>query len=494
MTRDLLSRDYAEYVSERKSDGRSLVVGSSWLLLSQLLVMAIQVVYTALVSRLVPSAGFGAFAVAVSASALVGLISGAGLANASARTSRTDESSTRSLTTSALISGAVGAVFLVAIATPWSELWGTPAAIEVLHVLALGSVVAPASGVAIGILRRRGAFAAAARISFMSSIVAMALGGGAVFLTRTPAALAVMGATLPLLQWLFALWVLRRALLPGPLRSSTRHDYVFGLKAMGASLMAYLHGMLPQLALSKSSGDVILGNWNRSTALISVPLEAAWTAAVAALYPQFRDHASRAEQVRVKWTDLLSVIAIVVWPVCLFAVPLVPAYFGVVLGPQWATAVLMGQILLPTMAVGFSTVVLGSALESAALFRVTYLVNLLGVAAVAVGFLVTVAVGDWIIAPITLLISYVLMHLVQVITAVRLSLVSGKRLLVRYLAASASAGFAWLAGVLIARSQLPFVAQLLLAFFVLSIVVVGVALRRRSIPVIRDFARYLESK
>lgn len=415
------------------SRARHYLTGSATILAAQMSGMILQLIYTALVSRWMAPAAFGSYAVALSASALVGLVAAIGLGNASARAQEPTVANSRSVLTISVLSGLAGAAALLLIAVPWSRIWGDSGAASVMAVMAVGMVCAPASAVCVGMLRRRGSFSALALVIVLSNAAAMTLGLVAVSATRSAPALAVMSAATPVLLWAAALPTLKRHAIPGRVLRSSRVELHFGARVTLNSILIYISNMIPQLALSRSVGPSTLGNWNRAIALTQVPIESVWTSALSTLYPQFRDALVEPERARRVWVDLLSLVSMVVWPLCFFGVPLLPTAFSIVLGDQWGVAASMGQWILAAMAFCFSYAIMAAAMESAGLFRNTYKVTGLGLVIFAAGAIGVVWSRNWIWAGVSLLVAYIAMHLFQVALAGTLRLVAIRTLLAHYL-------------------------------------------------------------
>lgn len=116
---------------------KALASYAGWMLGAQVATAMLQFGYAAVTSRLVPGAGFGAYAVALNLAAVVSLIAQGGLGLAAARTPELRPGKLSFLILFAVGLGIVSGFLLVVLARPWAALWDVPEAIAPARVVGI---------------------------------------------------------------------------------------------------------------------------------------------------------------------------------------------------------------------------------------------------------------------------------------------------------------------------------------------------------------------
>ena len=119
----------------------------------QIVTMALQIVYAGFTSRAIEPAGFGTFAVALTVTALGGMLANSGLANAAARRTDDDVQGDRAIVTTAAAVGLVVAGVFAITAPLWARIWGNPEATTLIRVLCIGLVAASYANALAGVAR-----------------------------------------------------------------------------------------------------------------------------------------------------------------------------------------------------------------------------------------------------------------------------------------------------------------------------------------------------
>jgi len=351
---------------------KRVLSGTLWLLLMQIITVCFQFFYAAYSSRRVDQAAFGQYALALSATALVGLVSGSGLGLSASRMVRDSEDGQRAVVTLALYSGAVTALLLSLLAGPWSALWGDSGAAATIRLLSVGLLVSPVVAVQIGLLRRDGQFAKLALLTIVASITGMVT--GAICISRSPTSVSLVVSTV-VSNW--ALYLLTSITLGNKVRPTrdmkgSRPHVEFGLKALITSILNYAAATIPALSISRWIGLGTLGQWNRSTVLAVLPIEMVTNALQRAVYPEAQGTGRDVTRIRRMWTLAPVLPSLIVWPIAGLVTPFMPDIITFLLGPKWQTAGNMGSFLVVGAAGMLTVSVLSAVQESNGFFAIVW--------------------------------------------------------------------------------------------------------------------------
>jgi O-antigen/teichoic acid export membrane protein len=448
--------------------------------------------YAAITSRLVPDTGFGAFAVAMSLTALVSVFAQGGLGSAVARASELHSGKLSFLVVFAVGMGVVAALLIVTLARPWAGLWNAPDAVGPTRVIGVTAFLAPLSGLLQGILRRLGEFRALAILMVATSTAGMAVGVVAVILAPGPMTLLVSPVTAAVLLTLAALIVTRQQWWAKPDAAAARTELGFGWRVLGLMILGYLIGSVGRLSVSRWVGPDALGQWNRADVLTVVPLDAGGGAIRRAVYPEIRHDIGVQSRTRQAWTDYLLLLAWAFFPVTAILAGAAPLAIATLFGPGWGLATTMAPLLAIGAGIAAVESSLAGALESVGRFRLLVWTALAYLAVIVAGAVVTKITGSWAAALVALIVGPALRHLLQVVYSSRFGALDGWSLAKGYsysFAASAVLGGATAlvsAGMI---GQLRPIAAVTGAVILIAAAVAGIAMRRR-LPPVQILARY----
>jgi O-antigen/teichoic acid export membrane protein len=378
---------------------RRVVVGARALFVSSFSVMLIQLGYASVTSRLIAPDAFGTYAVALSGVGLVGMLASAGFGQAAARADP-DSGTDKYLASAALAIGLASAAVACLVAVPWSRLWSNPSAAPVMLVMSASIPFGAVLAVATGGLRRQGRTKTMAILTASGQMLGMAAGLFAVWLWRSPMALAVTPLAGSMFALTFAATALRLRLHWGRLPRQSHADLVFGLKSSGMSLLRFVAFASPSWSLSRFVGAEALGNYNRATSLIQAPAEGLQKAITAAIFPELRPGGP---VFRRKGT-FTEIVAIMTWATLIIG-PLAMAASGpliaLALGPGWDAAVQIAPWAALAGILPFLSVPLMSAVEALARYRALVLGWLMLSVSIGIGVAITALTRTILPAPIS---------------------------------------------------------------------------------------------
>jgi O-antigen/teichoic acid export membrane protein len=471
---------------------KALAFYAGWALGAQVVTVLLQFGYAAVTSRLVPDVGFGAFAVALSLSALVTLIAQGGLGQAAARTSELHPGKLSFLILFAVGLGVVAGSMVVVLATPWAVLWDAPGAVAPTRVIGVAAFFAPLCGLLLGVLRRLGEFRALAISTVVASATGMGFGVVAVVLAPGPVALLVSPVVATILLTIIVLVLTRRHWWAMPDAAAARTDLGFAWRVLGLTMLSYLSGNVGKWSVSRWVGVDVLGQWNRADVITAVPIEQLMTALGNAVYPEFRHDIGVQARTRQAWTDYLLLVAWGCFPFAAILAGLAPVAIAILFGPGWGLAAAIAPLVaIEYMALSVDTA-LARALESVGRFRLLVPTTVAFLAVIALGAVGTRITASWTAALVALIVASILRHLLQVVFTVRFGALDGWSLIKGYgyaLSVSAVVGGAaalMSAGIL---GQIHPSGAIAGAVICVAAVGAGIALRRH-LPPVKILARY----
>ncbi|MBP1806816.1 oligosaccharide flippase family protein [Rubellimicrobium aerolatum] len=239
-----------------------------------------------------------------------------------------------SFTITALTSWAIGAVIYLS-GNAVAAFYGNPDLPHLLHIAALGFVVAPFGSPAVALLRRDLDFRAIAAINVISAtaiaVVTVALGfigyGAASYFWAYAA-----GSIL-----LAGLAIRRRPDLGifQPSLHGARTILSFGLTSSVVTVTNLAYDMLPKLALGKILGFDAVGLFTRAVTICQLPDRLLLSGLTPVILPAMADHRRNGGDLRAIYVRGYSFMSAVQWPALLMLALLADPVVQVLLGSQW---------------------------------------------------------------------------------------------------------------------------------------------------------------
>lgn len=374
---------------------RSLISFASWNYGAQLATVVLQFGYAAVTSRLVDDVGFGAYAVALSVSALVTLLANGGLGQAVSRMHTLNGGRISALGVCAIGLGIAGSAVVFFTADFAAQLWATPAAADPIRILALAALLSPLSGLLAGLLRRQQRFRALAAAVVGANTAGMVVGVLAVLVKPGPPALVVSPTVATITLTISTLALNRSSVFVRPLLKEVSNELQFSWKVTGLSVLSYLNGNVGRWAVSRGVGADVLGQWNRADVLITVPLEQAHRAVQQAIYPEFRHDIGGNARTRDVWTDLQILMGWMAFPLAALAGVLAPVAIPILFGPGWDLAAQLALPLSLILAFQLVSTTLSAALEAVGRFRWILSTHLITLSIQAAGAFLAISMSEW---------------------------------------------------------------------------------------------------
>lgn len=297
-------------------------------------ILGLQLVSTAVLARLLSPGDYGLAALVMAVTGFAAILVDAGVASSVIQ--REDLTSTYLSTAiwfSTLISAGVTIVVIVA-GIPLSIAFGQP---QLVGLTALGSlsILLTFDAVPIAVLKRAMAFGLMARITTISTVVgvvatvAMAwFGGGAYSLVVGPVVQRVISMVM---SWSRMQW------RPGFEfdKGDMRHMWRFGRGLTGYFVITYWSSVLDRFVIGKTVNLAALGQYNRASNLVNLPMQQTTGILTSVFYPAFARLQGDLPRQREAWRRLVYVAWAAGLPVGATLFVVREELVGVLYGVQW---------------------------------------------------------------------------------------------------------------------------------------------------------------
>lgn len=341
-----------------------------WSYLSTAVTLLLQLIYTAVMSRLLAPAAFGVVALGGLLLRFVTYFAQMGIVSAVVQRPLLDERDKQTAFTLTLaISGAV-ALLVSAASSPLARIFGAADLTGVLRGLAASLVITAVGGTAAGTIRRSMRFRALAACDIGSFAVGY-LGVG-VLLARAGAGVwSLVGASIAqsLVYSASAFSLAPHPVAPRIDAQRARSLISFGGPVSVISLLEFLTASLDTLTVGLVVGAQGLGFYNRASLLVSLPAEKFATSATGVLLPSMSSIQSDRDRVARAYEGGLALYLAGVAPLCGAIAATSPALVRVLLGAQWDPVIRLVPLFALASGIALISHFGGVVLESRAALR-----------------------------------------------------------------------------------------------------------------------------
>lgn len=349
--------------------GGKLLAGAAWIYGAQLATVLAQLFYAAITSRLVDEGGFGAYTVALAAGALASLLATGGVGQAVARMQCLEPRIVSALWFFGLIIGVLTGASLWIGAPLWATIWSSPDALIPTKIMALGTIVAPASGLAASLLRRQGRYRFLSLSTLACNLVGMVVGAWATFIYESAASLIVAVVFSQWLVCIVTLLVNIKFVSRKPSFTGAWTDIGFSGKLTIIRLYTYCNLNLGPWSVSAFLSPALLGQWNRADVVSTVPMQQVQTAITQVIYPEFRHDRDSKRRSSMMWPDLFALVGWVALVLSISVAFFVPILMPSLFGDGWSEAARMVPFLAAAGGLTLVAAVVSAAVESLGHFK-----------------------------------------------------------------------------------------------------------------------------
>ena len=322
------------------------VSGLRWSYLGTGVNAVFQLVFTAILARLLDPDAFGLVAMAMVILSFGQHFSQLGVGRALVQRAEITQVDIRVAFTSSMLLGA-GFTVLFWFAAPLATLlFPDPEVVPILRALSLSFLITGLSITALALLQRHLRYRAVALIE----MTAYAIGYGPVGIVlastgRGPWSLVAAGLSQAALTALLANAVCRYAKRPSLDRSSVARLYSFGSRVSVISILEFLSLNLTPIWVGRRIGAGALGLFNRAFTLINVPAYYFTASLSRVVYSAMSRVQGDTTKLRTTYLSMTTVFAALVIPACWGAAGASRQIVLVVLGPGWVDAIPIFAVL-----------------------------------------------------------------------------------------------------------------------------------------------------
>lgn len=316
-------------------------------------IAAMQVGYSALMSRLLTPADFGLVAMAGVVMSFGSYFAQMGLEQALVQRSELSDDDIRVAFTVSVLLGVVATTLLWFVAPLVPLYFHNPHVVPILRVMAVSLLITGLSATAISLLKRRMAFETLSKMEVASFVIAYgAVGLGMAF--RGYGVWSLLGATITQasLLCILAYWNVRHSIRPLFSWQVFQPLFAFGGRVSVISFLEFLGANLDQLFIGRLLGVRMVGIYNRAFMLVYLPIHNMTTSIARVLLPAFSTLQNDRPRLSQAYLTILSLTSYIVLPTCVGIAAAAGPLVQVMLGDQWAEAVPIVQIV--AFIVGFN--------------------------------------------------------------------------------------------------------------------------------------------
>ncbi|RYU82888.1 lipopolysaccharide biosynthesis protein [Hymenobacter persicinus] len=332
--------------SEPKNLTVATVNGVKWTMVSTIVNSLLQIGYTAVMARLLSPAAFGLVALAGVILRFGVYFAKMGMERAIIQKPDLTEQDVRVAFTSSIVLGAFFGGLLILGAPLAASIVHQPEVVPVVRALALGIFLSGLNGTAMSLLHRAMRFRALALME-MGSFLLSYLGLGMLLAWQGFGVWALVGASLG--QGLL-ITVLSYASVRHSVRllfswEAYRPLLAYGSRMSVISFVEFITMSLDTLLIGRLLGPAALGIYTRGTMLIALPVYLLSSNVAKVMFPSFSQMQADRARLREVYLSSITLIAMLVTPVCVGVMVAAPEIVLVMLGPKWVEAVPVLRII-----------------------------------------------------------------------------------------------------------------------------------------------------
>jgi O-antigen/teichoic acid export membrane protein len=311
-----------------------------WTTMATVAIAAMQIGYSALMSRLLTPADFGLVAMAGVVLSFGSYFAQMGLEQALVQRSELSDEDVRVAFTVSVLLGITCTTLLWCIAPLVPLYFHNPHVVPILRVMAVSLLITGSSATAISLLKRRMAFETLSKMEVTSFVIAyggvglgMAFSGYGVW--------SLLGATITqgVLLGVLAYWNVRHSIRPLFDWEVFKPLFAFGGRVSVISFLEFLGANLDQLFIGRLLGVRMVGIYNRAFMLVYLPVHNMTTSIARVLLPAFSTLQNDRPRLRQAYLTILSLTSYVVVPTCVGIATSAAPLVQVMLGDQWLEAI-----------------------------------------------------------------------------------------------------------------------------------------------------------
>ena len=350
--------------------------GFKWSALSTVLNLVSQLVFMAIMARLLDPAAFGLVAIAMVVLRFASYFAQMGVGPAVVQKKVLEEVDIRVAFTLSVSLGCIAAGVIYMLAPLIGPLMENDQLAGVIRVLTISFLLTGLSTVPIYLLRRGLRFKALAFVETVSYIlgygacgVLLALNGAGVW--------SLVGASLSQgsLTFLLGYYFARHPILPAINRQSTRHFFNFGSRYSIIGFLEFVGSNLDTMIIGRVLGDTATGLYNRAFLLTNLPIQYIVNSVSKVMFPVLSEVQNEREKIGQVYLVFLFLIGSLTGAVCFGMIPAASDLVLTLLGKQWEASVPVLQVLAVAVPFVFLSHISGIILDALANLRMKIMIQ-----------------------------------------------------------------------------------------------------------------------
>ena len=329
-----------------------------------------QIGYTSAMARLLAPDAFGLVALSAVILRFGYYFANLGLNQAIIQKEELTADNIRAAFTSSALLGAVFTLLAWVLAPYAVMIFDMPEVVPVVRVMALAFVIGGCSATATSLLQRNMRFKELSIVETLSYVVSY-LGVGIllayldfgvwslVYASLVQAALVAIGAYV----------MVRHSVLPILSWESYRALFAYGSKMSIISFLEFIYNDLGTLLIGRVLGAHRLGIYNRAFMLVNLPMYNLTRTVSRVVFPSFSQLQSETEKLAKVYLTSTTLLATIIFPVCLGILVAAPEIVYIVLGSQWGESIPVLQVLSLAIPLSFITMFAGIVCDAKAVLN-----------------------------------------------------------------------------------------------------------------------------
>ncbi len=389
-----------------KVAGSEVVNGIKWNYLAAFAIAAFQLVFTAILARLVEPSAYGLIAMANAILRFGSYFAQMGVGNVIIQRPQLNEQDIHTAFTSATVLGAICTTATYIFAPLARYVFDSKDVIPIIQVMGFSFLFTGLSTTALSLLRRKLSFRALALTDFASYVLSYALlgiplawmGYGVWALVTAMIGQQIIAAIALLsLEWhslrLSLEWQSHRKMLG----MGGHYSFNTVLEALASNIDTFFVG--------RFLGDSILGIYNRAWVLANLPAQSLISSVTKVIFPYMAGIQNDKQKLRKTYCDSLLLLALVFMPLLIGIIPAAEEIVLVLLGDKWITAVPILRALAIVVFFMMATTLAGILADSTGHLKEKSFIQMALILFLIPAFLVAYSHGPVIVA-VVLAVSY----------------------------------------------------------------------------------------
>jgi len=341
-----------------------------WTAVSTAVNMAFQIVFMAVMARLLDPGAFGLMAMAMVTVRVANYFAQMGIGPAVVQKTLLEDADIRVAFTISVSLGGVAAGVIYAVAPIVGQWLGHIQLVDVIRLLTLSFVFGGLSTVSVYLLRRRLRFKAIAFVESVSYVlgygvcgILLALNGAGVW--------SLVGAVLcqNLLTFILGYFFTRHPMLPNLDRQAIRHFWDFGSRYSIIGFLEFVGSNLDTLVIGKFLGVTAAGIYNRAFLLTNLPVQHIVNSLTKVMFPILSEAQHDRHKVGQAYLVFLFLVGSLAGAICFGMIPAAGDLVLTMLGNKWKDATPVLQVLAVAVPFVFLSHISGIILDALAMLR-----------------------------------------------------------------------------------------------------------------------------